>query len=77
MSADPILYCLERVSDYRDFERLCSVLLAGAGYPGIDPFGGTGEHDHRSLTSLLEVLIVNHCRTLGLSPEHFAKESRQ
>lgn len=43
MSADPILYCLERVSDYRDFERLCSVLLAGAGYPGIDPLGGTGD----------------------------------
>ena len=35
------------------------------------------EHEHRSLTSFLEVLIVNHCRTLGLSPEHFAKESRQ
>lgn len=35
------------------------------------------EHDHRSLTSLLEVLIVNHCRALGLSPEHFAKEPRQ
>lgn len=43
MSADPILYCLERVSDYRDFERLCSVLLAGAGYPSIDPLGGTGD----------------------------------
>ncbi len=35
------------------------------------------EHDHRSLTSLLEVLIVNHCRALGLFPEHFAKEPRQ
>lgn len=35
------------------------------------------ERDHRSLTSFLEVLIVNHCRTLGLSPEHFSKESRQ
>jgi hypothetical protein len=35
------------------------------------------ERDHRSLTSLLEVLIINHCRTLGLSPEHFAKDSRQ
>jgi hypothetical protein len=43
MSADPILYCLERVSDYRDFERLCSALLAGAGYAGIDPLGGTGD----------------------------------
>ena len=43
MSADPITYCLERVSDYRDFERFCSALLAGAGYPGIDPLGGTGD----------------------------------
>lgn len=43
MSADPIIYCLERVSDYRDFERLCSAFLAGAGYPGIDPLGGTGD----------------------------------
>jgi hypothetical protein len=43
MSADRILYCLERVSDYRDFERLCSALLAGTDYPGIDPLGGTGD----------------------------------
>ena len=26
--------------------------------------------ENRSLTSLLEVLILEHCRTLGLSPEH-------
>lgn len=43
MTADSIIYCLERVSDYRDFERLCSALLASAGYPGIDPLGGTGD----------------------------------
>ncbi len=43
MSADPITYCLERLSDYRDFERLCSSLMAGAGYPRIDPLGGTGD----------------------------------
>lgn len=43
MSADRIIYCLERLSDYRDFERLSSALLAGAGYPGIDPLGGTGD----------------------------------
>ena len=43
MSADRIIYCLERVSDYRDFERLCSALLAGTDYPGIDPLGGTGD----------------------------------
>lgn len=43
MSADRIIYCLERVSDYRDFERLCSAILAGTDYPGIDPLGGTGD----------------------------------
>jgi len=43
MSADRLTYCLERVSSYRDFERLCSALLAGTDYPGIDPLGGTGD----------------------------------
>lgn len=43
MSADPITYCLEQLSDYRQFERLCSALLAGAGYSTIDPLGGTGD----------------------------------
>lgn len=43
MSADPVIYCLERTSDHREFERLCSALLAVAGYPGIEPLGGTGD----------------------------------
>jgi len=43
MSADIVIYCLERVTDYRGFERLCSALLAGAGYPCLDPLGGTGD----------------------------------
>lgn len=43
MSADRIVYCLERVSDYRHFERLCSARLAGTDYSGIDPLGGTGD----------------------------------
>lgn len=43
MSADPIVYCLERITDYRDFERLCSALMAGAGYACLDPLGGTGD----------------------------------
>lgn len=43
MSADPIIYCLERITDYRDFERFCSAFLAGCGYPDIDPLGGTGD----------------------------------
>ena len=54
MSADPILYCLERVSDYRDFERLCSALLAGAGYPGIEPLGGTGDKGRDAIIRLDE-----------------------
>lgn len=43
MSADRIIYCLERLSDYRDFERLCSAMLASGDYPGIQPLGGTGD----------------------------------
>jgi predicted HicB family RNase H-like nuclease len=33
--------------------------------------------ERRSLTSLLEVLILDHCCALGLSPEQLAKESTQ
>jgi hypothetical protein len=40
MSADPIIYCLERLTDYPQFERLCSDLMAGSGYPNIEPLGG-------------------------------------
>lgn len=43
MSADSIIYCLERVTDYRGFERFCSALLVCAGYPSLDPLGGTGD----------------------------------
>ena len=43
MSADPIVYCLERLTDYRQFERLASDLMAGADYPGIEPLGGTAD----------------------------------
>lgn len=43
MSADPILYCLERLTDYRQFERLATDLMAGTSYPNIEPIGGTGD----------------------------------
>lgn len=33
--------------------------------------------ERRSLTSLLEVLILNHCRTLGIRPDSRAKEPRK
>ena len=53
MSADPILYCLETITDYSQFERLASDLMAGTEFPGIEPLGGTGDggrdalHIHR------------------------------
>ena len=43
MSADPIIYCLEHLTDYRQFERLCSDLMTGCGYPHIDPLGGSAD----------------------------------
>ena len=43
MAADPITICLERLTDYRQFERLCCALLSSAGYPRIEPLGGTGD----------------------------------
>ena len=33
--------------------------------------------ERRSLTGLLEVLILNHCQTLGISPDSRAKEFRK
>ncbi len=42
-SSDPIVQCLEYASDARSFELLCSDILAGTVYPGIEPIGGTGD----------------------------------
>ncbi|MBI2749885.1 MAG: hypothetical protein HYX43_11250 [Burkholderiales bacterium] len=35
------------------------------------------EREHRSITSLIEVLILNHCRSLGLKPGIVSKEQHQ
>ena len=43
MSANPIIYCLENLTDYSQFERLCSDLMAGVGFKNIEPIGGTGD----------------------------------
>jgi TIR domain len=40
MAADPIVYCLEQLTDYSQFERLCHELMALEGYPSIEPLGG-------------------------------------
>lgn len=54
MSADPVIYCLEHLTDYHQFERLCSDVMAGSGYPNIDPLGGTGDRGRDAL---------QYCRT--------------
>jgi hypothetical protein len=41
MAADPIIYCLEQVTDYDQFERLCHDLMALSGYSDIEPLGGS------------------------------------
>lgn len=43
MSADPILYCLERLTDYRQLERLASDIMVGVGYENLEPIGGTSD----------------------------------
>lgn len=33
--------------------------------------------DHRSITSLIEVLILNHCRSVGLNPMRTSGDRNQ
>lgn len=40
VGADPTIYCLEQLTDYDQFERLCTDLMALEGYDGIEPLGG-------------------------------------
>jgi hypothetical protein len=49
MSADPIIYCLEQLTDYRQFERLCSDVMAGSGYENIEPLGGSNDRGRDAL----------------------------
>lgn len=49
MSADSIIYCLENLTDYRQFERLCSDVMASSGYCDIDPIGGTSDRGRDAL----------------------------
>ena len=49
MAADHIIYCLERVTDYDQFERLCQDLMVRNGYPDIEPLGGTKDKGRDAL----------------------------
>lgn len=41
MAADPLIYCLQEVTDYDQFERLCCDIMALNGYSAIEPLGGS------------------------------------
>ena len=43
MAANLTIYCLEEVTDYFEFERLCSALMSLEGYGSIEPLGRTGD----------------------------------
>ncbi len=40
MGANATIYCLEKITDYLQFERLCHDLMALEGYKDIEPLGG-------------------------------------
>lgn len=50
-SSDPIVHSFENATDSRAFELLCSDILAGTVYPGIEPIGGTGDGGRDALYS--------------------------
>ena len=41
MAANPTIYCLEQVTDYFEFERLCHDLMSLEGYSSVEPLGGS------------------------------------
>ena len=41
MAADPLIYSLEHLTDYDQFERLCHDMMALDGYRNIEPIGGS------------------------------------
>lgn len=49
MSADRIIYCLEHLTDYTQFERFCSDLMHSLGYVDIEPLGGSSDRGRDAL----------------------------
>ena len=49
MGADALVYCLEHVTDYDEFERLCHDLMALDGYRNIEPLGGVKDKGRDAL----------------------------
>jgi len=49
MPADPIIHCLQELTDYDAFERLCSAIMDGIGYQQIEPLGGRSDRGRDAL----------------------------
>lgn len=49
MAADPIVYCLEQLTDYDQFERLCHDLMVVQGYRALEPLGGASDKGRDAL----------------------------
>jgi hypothetical protein len=67
MAADPVIYCLEHVTDYVQFERLCHDLMASSGYREIEPIGGMKDKGRDAL----------HGGRSGTTPTIFAYSVRE
>jgi hypothetical protein len=51
MAADRLIYCLEQLTDYEQFERLCHDLMALDGYKNIEPLGGSKDKGRDAIHS--------------------------
>lgn len=49
MAANVTIYCLENITDYFEFERLCHDLMARQGYTKIEPLGGFSDKGRDAL----------------------------
>lgn len=49
MSADSIIYCLENLTDYPQFERLASDVMNQSGFRDIEPLGGSSDRGRDAL----------------------------
>lgn len=49
MPIDPIIHCLQELSDYDAYERLCSAIMNGLGYEDIEPIGGRSDKGRDAL----------------------------
>lgn len=58
MGPDPLIYCLERLTDYSQFERLCSDMMRTIGFRDLEPLGGSADGGRDA---------VMHCSKTGLN----------